>query len=119
MKNNFFSNELRSFGYAISGINACLRKDRHFRFHFFAVAFVVAAGLFLDLSHVEWCIIITCMAAVIAAEMFNSSIERLTNLISKEHSPLAGEIKDIAAGAVLICALASAVVAGIILTGKL
>jgi len=119
MKNNFISKEVRSFGYALSGIAACIKKDRHIRFHFIAVGIVSAAGIYLNLSLVEWCVILLCIAAVIAAEMFNSAIERLTDLISKEHNPLAGEIKDISAGAVLICCVISILVAAIILIGKL
>ena len=44
---------------------------------------------------------------VLAAEAFNTAIERLVNLVSPDYHPIAGDVKDIAAGAVLICAVYS------------
>lgn len=59
-------------------------------------------------------ILIGCFGVVIAAELFNSSLERLVDLVSPQYHPLAGQVKDIAAGAVLVCAIAAALI-GIIL----
>ncbi|MPN45884.1 hypothetical protein SDC9_193463 [bioreactor metagenome] len=57
---------------------------------------------------------VLCFGMVLAAEGFNSAIERLVNLVSPGRNPLAGDIKDVAAGAVLVCAIAAAVVGLII-----
>ena len=51
---------------------------------------------------------------VIGAELFNTAIERLVDFVSPQHNPLAGQVKDIAAGAVLVCALA-AIAVGLII----
>ena len=48
---------------------------------------------------------VLCFALVLAAEGMNTAIERLVNLVSPEYHPIAGDVKDIAAGAVLICAI--------------
>ncbi|MEI3261477.1 MAG: diacylglycerol kinase [Flavonifractor plautii] len=45
---------------------------------------------------------------------FNTAIERLVDLVSPERHPIAGQVKDIAAGAVLVCAVAAAIIGGII-----
>lgn len=58
--------------------------------------------------------IILCFGVVLAAEGFNTAIERLVNLVSPERNPIAGDVKDIAAGSVLICAIVAAIV-GIII----
>ena len=58
--------------------------------------------------------IVICIGLVIAAELFNSAIERLVDLVSPQRHPVAGQVKDIAAGAVLVCALAAMVVGLII-----
>ena len=57
---------------------------------------------------------ILCFGVVLAAEGFNTAIERLVNLVSPERNPIAGDVKDIAAGSVLICAIVAAIV-GIII----
>lgn len=62
----------------------------------------------------EWIAIILCFGVVLAAEGFNTAIERLVNLVSPERNPIAGDVKDIAAGSVLICAIVAAIV-GIII----
>ena len=55
-----------------------------------------------------------CFGLVLAAEAFNTAIERLVNLVSPDYHPIAGDVKDIAAGAVLICAVTAALVGAII-----
>ena len=74
----------------------------------------VIAGIIFNIQRSEWIVIVICIGMVIAAEAFNTAIERLVNLVSPEWHPIAGEVKDIAAGAVLICAIAAAIVGLII-----
>ena len=62
----------------------------------------------------EWCIVVICFGVVLAAEGFNTAIERLVDLVSPEFHPVAGDVKDVAAGAVLICAIAAAIIGCII-----
>ena len=79
-----------------------------------AIAVVTAAGFYFGISRGEWIAVVLCFGMVLAAEGFNSAIERLVNLVSPGRNPLAGDIKDVAAGAVLVCAIAAAVVGLII-----
>jgi len=69
---------------------------------------------FFGITRTEWIVIILCIGVVIAAELFNTAIERLVDLVSPERHPIAGQVKDIAAGAVLVCAVAAAII-GIII----
>lgn len=71
---------------------------------------MVAAGFGFGITRGEWTAIVICIGLVIAAELFNSAIERLVDLVSPQRHPVAGQVKDIAAGAVLVCALAAIVV---------
>ncbi|MDA6987305.1 diacylglycerol kinase family protein, partial [Escherichia coli] len=61
-----------------------------------------------------WTVVVLCFGVVIAAELFNTAIERLVDLVSPERHPVAGQVKDIAAGAVLVCAVAAAIIGLII-----
>ena len=105
-----FKKQLRSFGYAWQGIRSCVGKEQNLSFHLIATVCVVAAGVGFSITRGEWTAIVICIGLVIAAELFNSAIERLVDLVSPQRHPVAGQVKDIAAGAVLVCALAAIVV---------
>lgn len=102
--------QLRSFGYAWKGIRCCIGKEQNLSFHLIATAITVTAGFALGINRTEWIVVILCIGVVIAAELFNTAIERLVDLVSPERHPLAGQVKDIAAGAVLVCAATAAII---------
>ncbi|TWV15247.1 diacylglycerol kinase family protein [Bacteroidaceae bacterium HV4-6-C5C] len=106
--------QLRSFGYAWKGIRSCVGKEQNLSFHLIVSTLVIVAGLVFGITQMEWIAVILCIAIVITAELFNSSIERLVDLVSPVKNPAAGQIKDIAAGAVLVCAIGSAIIGLII-----
>lgn len=109
-----FKKQLHSFVYAWNGIRCCVGKEQNLSFHLIAATLVIIAGFVLCITRMEWMIITLCIGVVIAAELFNTAIERLVDLVSPERHPIAGQVKDIAAGAVLVCAAAAAIVGLII-----
>lgn len=102
--------QLHSFGYAWQGIRCCIGKEQNLNFHLIATVLVVVAGWWLGITRTEWMIVLLCIGMVIAAELFNTAIEKLVDLVSPERHPLAGQVKDIAAGAVLVCAATAAII---------
>ena len=106
--------QLRSFGYAWKGIQSCVGKEQNLSFHLIAAMAVIIAGIVLGITRTEWIMVVMCIGTVIAAELFNTAIEKLVDLVSPERHPVAGQVKDIAAGAVLICAVAAAIIGLII-----
>ena len=102
-----YKKQLRSFGYAWQGIRCCVGKEQNLSFHLIATVCVVVAGFCFGITRSEWMAIVICIGLVIA-------IERLVDLVSPQRHPVAGQVKDIAAGAVLVCALAAMVVGLII-----
>ena len=106
--------QLRSFGYAWKGIQSCVGKEQNLSFHLIAAMAVIIAGIVLGITRTEWIMVVMCIGTVIAAELFNTAIEKLVDLVSPERHPVAGRVKDIAAGAVLICAVAAAIIGLII-----
>lgn len=105
-----FKKQLRSFGYAWKGIRCCVGKEQNLSFHLIATVVTVIAGFLLEITRTDWMIVILCIGVVIAAELFNSAIEKLVDLVSTERHPIAGQVKDIAAGAVLVCAATAAII---------
>lgn len=110
---------LRSFRYAWHGICLVVRYENNTRVHLLASVAAVAAGVLLELSALEWALILMQIGLVWAAETFNTALEKLVDLVAPEYHPLAGKVKDIAAGAVLIVSLTSVAVGGIIFGSRL
>ena len=105
---------LKSFTYAWKGIGSFLRKEHNAWIHCTAMVVVTIAGFSFGITRTEWLIILLCFALVLAAEAFNTALERLVDLVSPNYHPIAGDVKDVAAGAVLICAVTTAIIGLII-----
>ena len=103
-----------SFRYAIDGILDVFRTQRHMRFHFVTVVAVLLAALFFGLDQPSMLILLFTISMVLIAEMFNSAIEAVVDMVTQTYHPLAKFAKDAAAGAVLI-ATVTAVVIGFLL----
>ncbi len=96
-----------------------VRSQANARIHLVAMAAVIAAGCYFQVSATEWCLLVFAMAAVMAAEAFNTALEHLTDLASPDIHPLAGKAKDVAAAAVLIMAIGAAIVGLVVFVPKL
>ena len=111
---NELKKRIKSFGYAFKGIASLLKKEHNAWIHCMAIVVVTIAGIHLGITRTEWCIVCLCFGMVLVAEGFNTAIERLVDLVSPDFHPIAGDVKDVAAGAVLICAIAAAIIGMII-----
>jgi len=105
---------IASFFYAGRGVATLLKTQPNALIHAVASMGVVAAGFVLDVTNTEWCLLSLSMGLVWAAEALNTSIEFVVDLASPQHHSLAGKAKDVAAGGVLLAAIAAAVVGVIV-----
>jgi diacylglycerol kinase (ATP) len=105
---------IRSFGYAFKGISYAAATQLNFRIHLVAALLAVFMSYALHISVNEWQWIILCIALVLMAELFNTAIEFLTDLVSPGYNEKAGHVKDISAAAVVIAAL-FAIITGLII----
>ena len=106
---------VKSANFAIEGILHAAKTQRHLRYHFYSAAVVLLVSYILGVSRTEFLIISLSVIAVLLAEMLNTSIEAIVDIISTEHNEKARIVKDIAAGAVFVTAFGVAVVGYIIL----
>ncbi len=120
-QNNRFSvgKRLLSFKYAFNGIKKLIKSQHNSRIHLVIALLVIAAGFFLQISVTEWIAVIIVMGFVFSAELLNSAIEAVVDLVSPKYHKTAEDAKDYAAGAVLLAAIASAIVGLIIFLPKL
>ena len=121
MKQEKFSLKKRliSFKYAINGIKILFREEPNAKIHLFATICVLIAGFAFRISNGEWMAVILCIGLVIALEAINSAIENIADFVSPEKHETIKKVKDLAAGAVLIGAVASAIVGVIVFLPKI
>ena len=105
---------LRSFTYAFKGIGTAFKSEFNLRFHCIATLIVIFAAILFQINRMQFCVLMLCCGFVITAEVFNTAIETLTNLVSPAQSEIARKTKDIAAAAVLIAVITSVIVGVII-----
>lgn len=103
-----------SFRAAVNGIAYVARHETNFRIHLVFVLLVISGGWLFSISSMNWMMLFLSMAFVLCAEIFNTSIEVLCNKVQPAQDPLIRIIKDVAAGAVLLSAIA-AIVIGLII----
>ncbi|WKV08836.1 diacylglycerol kinase [Thermoanaerobacterium sp. CMT5567-10] len=108
-----------SFNYAIEGIIYTFKTEKNMKIHFTAAILVLILSLFYNFSKLEMIAIIVTISLVLMAEMINTAVETIVDLITDEYHVLAKIAKDIAAGAVLISALNAIFVAYLLFFNRL
>ncbi len=109
-KESFFKSRIKSVGYAFKGAYLLITTEASIKVQFFIGVVMTIAGVCFHLSVLEWIIQILVIALIMALEGMNTAIEEIANFIHPEHHPKIGLIKDIAAGAVFIFAIAAAII---------
>lgn len=109
----------RSFLFALQGFRTALRQERNIKVMLAGGVFAVAMGLILRIDAVSWAVVLVCCGMVIAAELLNTAIETVVDLVSPEFHPLAGQAKDIAAAASWVLSLTAAAVGVIVYANAL
>ncbi|GAA4309158.1 diacylglycerol kinase family protein [Nibribacter koreensis] len=107
---SFIRQRINSFGFAMKGISSAFRSEVNLRWHVLSAGLAVGLGFYLELTTVEWALVCVAIGLVWMAELFNTAIEVVVNLVSPGPHPLAGKAKDIAAGAVLIASITAAAI---------
>ncbi|MET0386564.1 MAG: diacylglycerol kinase family protein [Polyangiales bacterium] len=105
---------LRSFVYAGRGLRTMLASQHNAWVHAVATLAVCATGVVLEVSRLEWLALILASVSVWTAEALNTAFEFLCDVASPEFHPLVEKAKDVAAGAVLICAVGAALIGGLV-----
>jgi diacylglycerol kinase (ATP) len=110
---------IKSFRFAIQGFHSALSNQVNLRIHLAVSMGVIIAGFAFRVSATEWCVLLLCMGLVISLELINTAIEKLVDMVSPEWKQQAGQIKDVAASAVLIVSLVALIIGLIIFSNHI
>ena len=109
----------RSFEHAYRGMIFAVRTQRNMRFHVVAAVVVLVASLLLGVSKLELAVLVLITLLVFVTELFNTAMEFVVDLATKEYHPLAKLAKDVSAGAVLVSSVGAVLVGYLVLADDL
>lgn len=98
---------LKSFRYAFSGLRVLVREEHNARIHLFATVCVIVMGVLLRISCTEWVAVALAIGLVFGMEAINSAVENICDFVCPERDARIKKIKDLAAAAVLLSAIAA------------
>ena len=118
-KDSFLVNRLKSIGFACKGALLLLKTESSIQIQFVIAILLTIAGFYFDISSTEWILQIFAIGLVMSIEGLNTAIEEIADFIHPEHNTKIGFIKDVAAGAVFLAAVASIIIGFIIYLPKI
>lgn len=104
------SSLIHSFRFALSGLGFAIVNNRNMQIHTAAAICVLILSFAFEIQRVEFIALVVMIVLVMTAEMINTSIEEMTNLITSEHRKEAKIAKDVSAGMVLVVSTGAAIV---------
>jgi diacylglycerol kinase (ATP) len=110
---------LESVNCAIEGVLWTARTQKHMRWHFLSAAAVLFAALFFKVPTVDFLLLTLAITVVLFAEIINTAVEVVVDLVSPDYHPLAKQAKDVAAGAVLLAVCGAAVVGYVVFSSRI
>ncbi|WP_291911658.1 diacylglycerol kinase [Chitinophaga sp. CB10] len=114
MPTSYLKKRFASFRYAFAGFFAFVKSEPHARIHAVATVAVITAGCWFRVGKTDWLWLLWAMALVWITEMLNTVIEKMMDHLSPAIHPRVKFIKDLAAAAVLVAAIAAAITGGCI-----
>lgn len=100
-----FKNMIDSFNYAISGIVHGFKTQRNLKIHFTAGILVIISSIIFRITRLELIAVLFSITLVVFAELINTALEHIVDMITEDYHPSAQKAKNVAAGAVLVTAL--------------
>ena len=110
---------IESVNCAIEGILWTARTQKHMRWHFLSAAAVLLAALFFKVPTVDFLLLTLAITVVLFAEIINTAVEVVVDLVSPDYHPLAKQAKDVAAGAVLLAVCGAAVIGYVVFSSHI
>ena len=116
---SFFTNRLKAVGYALKGAIILIKTEASIKVQFALAVIMTIAGFYFNISPTEWCIQVFAFGLIMSIEGLNTAVEEIADFIHPDFHKKIGLIKDIAAGAVFISAIAASIIGMIIYIPKI
>ncbi|MCW8858903.1 MAG: diacylglycerol kinase [Deltaproteobacteria bacterium] len=110
---------LESLNCAVEGILWAAKSERHVRYHFVAALAIVFLALFFKITALEFFLLVLAAILVIFAELMNTAIESVVDLVTDDYHELAKRAKDVSAGAVLVTSVGAVILGYLVLSGHI
>ncbi len=110
---------LLSFKYSVQGLKIAYRDEQSMWIHLVLTTLAVIAGFWLNISAMEWLIVIILITLVLGAELINTAVEAAVDLVTCEYHELAKYAKDLASASVFIYSMLALICGGIIFIPKI
>lgn len=110
---------IKSFSNALRGIAFLFNSQLNARIELVITGFVIIAGFLFKISTSEWLTILLCIAMVLSLEGMNTAIEIFADKLHPDFDKQIGNVKDVAAGAVLIASIVAAIIGFVIFVPRL
>jgi diacylglycerol kinase (ATP) len=104
----------RKFGDALRGCGIAFRHQTSFWVHAVCAIAVLLAGLVVHLQPWQWCAVLLCIVAVLAAEMLNTALEQLAQAVDRDYNPHIRDALDMGSAAVLLAATGAVVIGAVV-----
>ena len=114
IKRRGFGRFFRSFSYSIEGLKYAYKYEQSMMIHVIATILVISANIFFQVTGIEWLITILAIGMVLSAELFNTAIEAVVDLVTLEIHPLAKIAKDCGSAATFVLAIMAAIIGCVI-----
>lgn len=114
IKRRGFGRFFRSFSYSIEGLKYAYKYEQSMMIHVMATILVICANIFFQVTGIEWLITILAIGMVLSAELFNTAIEAVVDLVTLEIHPLAKIAKDCGSAATFVLAIMAAIIGCVI-----
>ena len=101
---------IRSFGYALKGLFKTFREEQNLRIQTGLSLLVVVLGIYFKIGSLEWVLLVLAITLVLVAEVTNSAVERIIDVLKPRINTYVKEIKDIMAAAVLLSSTAAVII---------
>ena len=111
--------QLKSFQYAFQGVVFMVKTQHNSWIHCVAALAAILLSFYFRINRIEWLFIVFSIGLVFLTELINTALEALTDIVSPEKHEMAGRVKDLAAGAVLIAAITALIIGLIIFIPKI
>lgn len=111
----YLESRIKSIKDAFNGISSALKSEQNIQIQVVTGLILLPICMVLEITVTEWCFVLCCVSLVLSTELINTALEKLCDVITQDKNPKIGLIKDVAAGAVLVSGIISAIVGVLIL----